>query len=71
VISILVEYCLQEAVAHEIPQAGVAQALENLYRDPQRRRELAQAACAFAQDPAYSWEVIIRQVDDLFVRLAT
>ena len=55
----------------EVSVEGVAQALENLYRDPQRRQELARAAFESARNAAYSWEVITRQFDDLFVRLAT
>jgi len=54
----------------EVSAAGVAQALENLYRSPQRRQELAKAAFASARNPAYSWDVIARQFADLFVRLA-
>ena len=54
----------------EVSAAGVAQALENLYRNPQRRQELAKAAFASARNPAYSWDVIARQFDDLFIRLA-
>ena len=51
--------------------ACAARALEALYRDPTRRRELAKAAVAGAQNPAYSWEAIARQFDDLIVTLAT
>jgi D-inositol-3-phosphate glycosyltransferase len=54
----------------EVSAAGVAQALENLYRNPQRRQELAKAAFVSARNPAYSWDIIARQFDDLFVRLA-
>jgi D-inositol-3-phosphate glycosyltransferase len=55
----------------EVSPEGVARALEALYRDPARRRELAHAAIAGAQNPAYSWEAITRQFDDLIVTLAT
>jgi D-inositol-3-phosphate glycosyltransferase len=54
----------------EVSVAGVAQALENLYRNPQRRQELAQAAFASVRNAAYSWEVITQQFEDLFVGLA-
>ena len=54
----------------EVSVAGVAQALENLYHNPQRRQELAKAAFASARNPAYSWDIIAQQFDDLFVRLA-
>jgi len=52
----------------EVSPEGVAQALEALYRDPERRRELSRAATA--HNPAHSWEAVARQFDDLFVRLA-
>src|SRR2546423_7997959 len=54
----------------EVSPEGVAQALEALYRDPARRQELARAAVAAAHDPAYSWDVITRQFDELVVGLA-
>jgi D-inositol-3-phosphate glycosyltransferase len=52
----------------EVSPQGVAQALEALYRDPERRRELSRAATE--QNPAHSWEAITRQFDDLIVKLA-
>jgi D-inositol-3-phosphate glycosyltransferase len=52
----------------EVSPEGVAQALEVLYRDPERLRELSRAATA--QNPAHSWEAITRQFDDLIVKLA-
>ena len=55
----------------EVSPQGVARALENLYRDPARRQELARAAVAAAHNPAHSWDVITRQFDDLIVALAT
>jgi D-inositol-3-phosphate glycosyltransferase len=54
----------------EVSPEDVAQALEALYRDPGRREELARAAVSVAQNPAYSWDVVTRQFDDLFVELA-
>jgi D-inositol-3-phosphate glycosyltransferase len=54
----------------EVSPEGVAQALEALYRDPGRRQELARAAVAVAQNPAYSWDAVARQFDELFVGLA-
>jgi D-inositol-3-phosphate glycosyltransferase len=54
----------------EVSPEDVAQALEALYRDPGRRQELARAAVSVAQNPAYSWEAVTRQFDDLFVELA-
>jgi glycosyltransferase involved in cell wall biosynthesis len=50
----------------EVAPEGVAQALEKLYRDPHRRRELAQAACQAARNPAYSWNAIAQQFERLF-----
>jgi D-inositol-3-phosphate glycosyltransferase len=55
----------------EVSAAGVAQALENLYRNPQHQQQLAQAAFASARNAAYSWDVIAQQFEDLFVRLVT
>jgi glycosyltransferase involved in cell wall biosynthesis len=54
----------------EVSPEGVAQALEALYRDPGRRQELARAGVSVAQNPAYSWNVVTRQFDELVVGLA-
>ena len=54
----------------EVSPQGVARALEALYRDPERRRELSRAAVAVAQNPAYSWDVVARQFDELIAGLA-
>lgn len=54
----------------EVSPEGVAQALEALYRDPGRRQELARAAVSVAQNPAYSWDAVSRQFEELFVGLA-
>jgi D-inositol-3-phosphate glycosyltransferase len=54
----------------EVSPEGVAQALEALYRDPGRRQGLARAAVSVAQNPAYSWDAVARQFDELFVELA-
>jgi glycosyltransferase involved in cell wall biosynthesis len=54
----------------EVTPEDVAQALEALYRDPARRQELARAAVSVAQNPAYSWDVVTQQFDELFVGLA-
>jgi D-inositol-3-phosphate glycosyltransferase len=54
----------------EVSPEGVAQALEALYRDPGRREELAHAAVSVAQNPAYSWDAVTQQFDELFVGLA-
>ena len=51
----------------EVSPERVAQALEALYRDPGRRQELARAAVSVAQNPAYSWEAVTRQFDELVV----
>lgn len=50
----------------EVSPAGVAQALDNLYNDPNRRKLFAQAAYTAAQNPSYSWDAISKQFDDLF-----
>jgi D-inositol-3-phosphate glycosyltransferase len=54
----------------EVSAQGVAQALENLYRDPARRRDLAEAAWRAAQNPAYSWDAIAGEFEHLFAALA-
>ena len=54
----------------EVSAAGVAHALGNLYEDPRRRQQLAQAAFTAAQNPEYSWDAIAEQFDALFVTLA-
>jgi glycosyltransferase involved in cell wall biosynthesis len=53
----------------EVSAAGVAQALENLYRDPLRRQQLAQAAFEETHNPRYNWDFIAEQFDNLFVGL--
>jgi D-inositol-3-phosphate glycosyltransferase len=53
----------------EVSVEGVAQALENLYRDPQRRQRLARAAFEAAQNPEYSWDAIAERFDRLFREL--
>lgn len=55
---------------YEVSPEGVARALEALYADPACRRALSRAAAAAALEPAFSWDVITRQFDDLFVSLA-
>jgi glycosyltransferase involved in cell wall biosynthesis len=54
----------------EVSAAGVAQALNNLYDNPQRRRQLAQAAYDAAQNPEYAWDSIAERFDELFAELA-
>jgi glycosyltransferase involved in cell wall biosynthesis len=54
----------------EVAPEGVARALEALYANPARRRALSRAAATAALDPAWSWDVIARQFEDLFERLA-
>ncbi|HEU0067700.1 MAG TPA: glycosyltransferase family 4 protein, partial [Nitrospiraceae bacterium] len=54
----------------EVSAEGVAQALNNLYGDPSHRQQLAQKAFAAAQDPRYSWEIISKQFEDLFIAVA-
>ena len=53
----------------EVSVEGTAQALNNLYYDPQRRQQLAQAAFEAAQNPDYSWEAIAERFDRLFGEL--
>jgi glycosyltransferase involved in cell wall biosynthesis len=54
----------------EVSAEGVAQALGNLYYDPQRRQQLAQAAYQAALNPEYSWDAIAERFDHLFAELA-
>jgi D-inositol-3-phosphate glycosyltransferase len=54
----------------EVSAQGVADALDNLYRDPQRRQQLAQAAYDAALNPDYTWDAIAQRFDDLFAELA-
>ena len=50
----------------EVSPEGVAQAMNNLYDNPRRRRQLSLAAYEAAQDPRLSWESIVNKFDDLF-----
>jgi glycosyltransferase involved in cell wall biosynthesis len=54
----------------EVSAEGVAAALGRLYDDPQRRRQLAQAAHEAALNPDYAWDAIAARFDDLFAELA-
>jgi D-inositol-3-phosphate glycosyltransferase len=51
----------------EVSSSGVAEALEKLYRNPDRRRSLAESAWRAAQNPAYSWNTIADQFERLFL----
>jgi glycosyltransferase involved in cell wall biosynthesis len=53
----------------EVSVDGVADALNRLYSDPQRRQRLAQAAFEAAQDPQYEWDAIAGRFDTLFAEL--
>lgn len=54
----------------EVSPQGVAEALERLYRDPERRNGLARKAALAANNPAYSWDVIANQFDRLLLDVA-
>jgi len=54
----------------EVSADGVAQALENLYCDADRRRALGEAARLAAVDPKYSWDAVARQFEGVFEELA-
>ena len=54
----------------EVSAEGVAKALDNLYSNPQRCRQLAQAAHEAAQNPDYSWDAVAARFDELFAELA-
>jgi glycosyltransferase involved in cell wall biosynthesis len=53
----------------EVSAEAVADALDNLYRDPQRRQHLAQAAYQAALNPDYTWDAVAERFDDLFAEL--
>jgi len=53
----------------EVSPQGVAEALENLYPDPHRRQQLAQAAYQAAMNPDYAWDSIAHRFDTLFSEL--
>ena len=54
----------------EVSVEGVAQALDNLYHDPRRCRQLARAAYDAAQSPEYGWDAIADRFDALFAEMA-
>jgi D-inositol-3-phosphate glycosyltransferase len=54
----------------EVSVEGVAQALDNLYHDPGRCRQLARAAYDAAQSPEYAWDAIAERFDALFAEMA-
>jgi D-inositol-3-phosphate glycosyltransferase len=53
----------------EVSAAGVGAALQNLYGDPHRRQQLAQAAYQAAINPDYSWDSIAARFEKLFAEL--
>jgi D-inositol-3-phosphate glycosyltransferase len=53
----------------EVSVEGVAQALENVYSNPQRRQQLAQAAYQAALNPDYTWDAVAERFDDLFTEM--
>jgi D-inositol-3-phosphate glycosyltransferase len=54
----------------EVSPESVAQALNNLYENPERRRLLAHAAFENAQKPEYTWDAITKNFNDLFANLS-
>jgi D-inositol-3-phosphate glycosyltransferase len=53
----------------EVSTEAVAEALGNLYANPQRRQQLAQAAHEAALNPDYAWDAIAERFDDLFAEI--
>jgi hypothetical protein len=51
----------------EVSAAGVAQALENVYRDPMRSRQLTATGFTATQNPHYSWDAVAGRFEKLFV----
>jgi D-inositol-3-phosphate glycosyltransferase len=64
VSSLTIEKILWEG--HLVSPAGVAEALERLYRDPALLAELSAAAHRNATRPEYHWDAIARRWDALF-----
>ncbi|MFL5142513.1 MAG: hypothetical protein ACJ8DP_04080 [Microvirga sp.] len=54
----------------EVSVESVAQALDNLYHDPRRCRQLARAAFEAALSPEYAWDAIAERFDALFAEMA-
>jgi len=54
----------------EVSAEGVAEAIGNLYDNPQRCQQLAQAAYQAALNPDYTWDAIAERFDGLFSELA-
>lgn len=54
----------------EVSIEGVAQALENLYRNPKHLQQMSESAFAVTQNPEYSWDIIAGQFDHLFAGVA-
>lgn len=54
----------------EVSPQGVAEALEKLYRDPAHRRKLAEKAWQAALNPAYSWDAIANEFEQLLLDVA-
>ncbi len=67
--SYIPEFSILEMGEVSIPR--VAQALENLYGNPQHYRQLAKAGYAFTQKPDFSWDSVAAQFEKLFVELAS
>jgi len=57
--------------AHVVSPVGVAQALEDLYAHPEKRRRLAEAAYRNACRPEYRWNAIAERWDRLFGEVLT
>jgi D-inositol-3-phosphate glycosyltransferase len=53
----------------EVSAEGVAEALGNLYDNPQRRQQLAKAAYEAALNPEYSWDSVAGRFEELFAEL--
>jgi glycosyltransferase involved in cell wall biosynthesis len=53
----------------EVSIKGVAEALEKLYRSPQRREQLAQAGNRMTQNPAYTWDSIANRFEEIFLQV--
>jgi glycosyltransferase involved in cell wall biosynthesis len=53
----------------EVSVDGVAQALENLYCNPNHHQQLSQIAFSVTQRSEFSWDSIPQQFENLFVEL--
>jgi D-inositol-3-phosphate glycosyltransferase len=67
VFSLTIERVLTEG--RFVSPAGVAEALERLYKNPEHLRAMSEAAYRNATQPQYNWDRIAKQWDELFEKV--